>query len=939
TVLELSTDRPRPAAVSFRGFRQAVQVPPALIDGLKALARREDTTLFAALVAAYGVLLRCWSGQDDVLMGTPIADRNRPETEVLIGYFLNMLILRADLTGGPTFRQALGRARDMVQGAYAHQDLPFGKLLDELRLQRNLNRSPLFQVAFVYVKIPEVPSSPETAQPETSQLSLTGIPLDPGTTRVDMTLVFEELPQGATCFFEYSRDIFDPPSLARMAAHFERLLAQGVDHPERPVADLALLSEAERWAVLGEWNDTAAPGGSWVIGLFEEQVRQLPDAAALVFEDHALTYAELNRRSNRLAHDLRRLGVGPDRLVGLGMERSPDLVTGCLAVLKAGGAYLPLDPTYPRARLEKMLEDAGAAVVLTGEETLTGGGDANPGVEPAPEHLAYVLFTSGSTGRPKGVEIPHRALINFLRSARSTLGFAAGQRLLAVTSLSFDLSVLEIFLPLTAGGCVELLRRDDVVDGAWLAARIAESAPDVIQATPATWLMLVEAGWRGTGTQAISSAEALSRSLGEAVAARAGELWNFYGPTETTVWSTGQRVERGGTGPVPVGRPLGNTSIRTLDRDLRLTSVSVPGEVYIGGASVARGYRGRPDLTAERFVPDPLGPPGGRLYRTGDLARRRPDGALELLGRIDHQLKVRGYRIEPGEVEAVLSRHAAVRETVVLAREEQGGQWRLTACVVPQPEAVPPSAGELRSWLSRDLPDYMVPSSFVVLPAIPRLPNGKVDRQALLRSAPAGLPGTDAGRAAPRTPAEEVLAALWSSLLETADFGVHDNFFEAGGHSLLGMRLMTRVREVFGVELPLRALFEAPTLGGLAARIDAAQGQPGRGEVSPPGSLPRPAEIPLSFAQERLWFLDRLTPGAVAYNIRSPMRLRGPLAHVLLESCFAEVIRRHESLRTRFDERGGEPVQIVDPPCRWSMPEVDLTALPEALRRPEAERR
>ncbi|HSK79392.1 MAG TPA: amino acid adenylation domain-containing protein, partial [Thermoanaerobaculia bacterium] len=633
----------------------------------------------------------------------------------------------------------------------------------------------------------------------------------------------------------------------------------------------------------------------------------------------------------------------PESLVGVALDRSLDMDVTLLGVLKAGAAYVPLDPDYPRERLAYVLEDAAPQVLITqaslrdalpeapgttvlclDRDPIDGGLSGDPG--PVDDRqLAYVLYTSGSTGRPKGVGVPHRALVNFLASMRRTPGFSPGERMLAVTSLSFDIAALEIFLPLTVGGCVELASREEAADGALLAARLRESAATVLQATPATWRMLLDSGWAGDpDLRALCGGEALPRDLAASLSGCTRELWNLYGPTETTVWSAAARVRPEETGPVSIGRPIADTQIHLLDAQLRTVPLGVPGELWIGGAGLSRGYLGRPDLTAERFLPDPFAAePGGRLYRTGDLARHLPGGRMEVLGRIDHQVKIRGFRIELGEIEAVLATLPGVREAVVVARE-----GRLVAYVIGDA-----GAAELRRPLSERLPEPMVPAAFVTLPAFPLTPNGKVDRKAL--PAPEWESAGD-GYQAPRTPLEEILAGIWAEVLGLERVGAADHFFELGGHSLLAARVMSRLRGALGVEVPLRDLFAAPRLADFAARVEAARRS---GTVSPaPPLLPVPREgaLPLSFAQQRLWFIDQLEPGSPLYNMPGALRAEGPLNAAVLARCLGEIVRRHEALRTVFAATEGAPVQVIQPAQPFPLPVVDLSGLGEREREAQA---
>ncbi|HEX2189199.1 MAG TPA: amino acid adenylation domain-containing protein [Longimicrobiaceae bacterium] len=665
-----------------------------------------------------------------------------------------------------------------------------------------------------------------------------------------------------------------------------------------------------------------------------------PDAVALTFRGRSLTYGELDRRADAVARRLVELGAGPGDRVAVRMERGPDMVAALLGVLKAGAAYVPVDPAHPADRVRYVLEDSGAKLVI-----------GDDGVDPSPPGplsrrvagpsepgegalgAAYVIYTSGSTGRPKGVVVPHRAVVNFLDSMRARPGLTAGDTLLAVTTLSFDIAGLELFLPLTTGARVALADRETAADGALLRDALAASGATAMQATPATWRMLLEAGWEGApGLKALCGGEALPRELADRLLPRVGELWNLYGPTETTVWSTVQRVEPG-EGAVPIGRPIANTRVYLLDRALEPVPAGVAGEVLIGGEGVARGYLGRPGLTAERFVPDPFaGESGARAYRTGDLARRRPDGALEYLGRTDQQVKVRGFRVEPGEVEAALALHPEVAEAAVVAREDGSGHARLVAYLAGS--GVP--AG-LRDWLRERLPEHMVPSAFLALEALPRTPNGKTDRRALA-ALEVALSGSGEAHVPPRTPEEEIVARAWSAVLGVERVGATDGFFALGGHSLLAMQVVSRLRQALGVEVPLRAVFDAPRLDAFAERVRRIRS----GDASAPPPLrrvPRDGPLPLSFAQERLWFLEQLAPGGAAYVMAGALRLSGRLDAAALAWSLGEVVRRHEALRTTFRTVDGVPAQVVGGAEGWRPAAADLSALPEGEREAEARRR
>ncbi len=822
-LLELPTDRPRPALQGSGGGSVALDLPAGLEEAVAALSRREGASPFMVLLAAFQALLGRVSGQEDVPVGTPVAGRTRVETEPLIGLFMNTLVLRTDLSGDPGFRELVGRVRETALEAFAHQDVPFEKLVEELRPQRNLAHSPLFQVMLILQNAP-------TGVVPLGDLSLSRLPVESGTAKLDLTLALAE-GQGLRAQLEYRTDLFDCTTALRLLGHFEVLLRAAVADPGQRLSDLPLLTAPERQQLV-EWNDTRVgypEAEACLHRLIEAQVERSPDAVAVAFAGERLTYGELDRRANHLAWRLCELGVEPEVPVGIYLDRSLALPVALLAVWKAGGAYVPLDPAYPRERLAYMLEDSGAPVVLTEPGLLStmpesaaravcleaGERAGGPAVPTHPESLAYVLYTSGSTGRPKGVQIPHGALINFLESMRERPGLGAGDGLLAVTSLSFDIAGLELFLPLLVGAEVEIASRETAADGRRLLARLETAT--VLQATPSTWRLLLDSGWQGgLDLKALCGGEALPPALAAEISARAGSLWNMYGPTETTIWSAVHRVgPKAGDTVVPLGTPIANTRIHVVDPQLRPVPIGVPGELVIGGAGLARGYFRRPDLTAERFVPDPFGETGARLYRTGDLARWRANGELEFLGRLDHQVKVRGHRIELGEIEAVLARHASVRAALVLVREDAPGDPRLTAFVVgPEDNA----QDDLRAHLRDALPEYMVPAAFVILEALPLLPNGKVDRKALLRSAPAPMP-RGVPSALPRTAAEREIAGIWREVLNLPEVGVQDNFFDLGGHSLLLVRVQRRLRETLGRDLPLVDLFRFPTVASLAGYL------------------------------------------------------------------------------------------------------------------------
>jgi amino acid adenylation domain-containing protein len=998
-VLNLPSDRTRPAVQTFQGATYSFKLPPALSVALKTLSQQEGSTLFMTLLAAFKILLSRYAVSEDIVVGSPIANRNRAETEGLIGFFVNTLVLRTDLSGNPSFREFLRRVREVTLGAYDHQDLPFERLVEELASQRDLSYTPLFQVMFV------LQNAPMSAR-ELSGLTLSSLKHHRNTTKFDLTLYVEDIGEELIGTLEYSTDLFEASTIERMAGHLQTLLAGIIADPDRPIQELPLLSEGERQQLLEAWNDTEAeyPQDRCLHQLFEEQVERSPDAIAVVFEDQQLTYRELDQRADQLAHHLQNLGVKSEVLVGICVERSLEMIIGILGILKAGGAYVPLDPAYPKERLAFMLEDAQVSVLLTQQRLLEilpehraeiicldADGEAiqadncsliqnSPPQPPLvrgeykeellslgdtdgckgevkslnSSNLAYVIYTSGSTGKPKGVQISHRALVNFLCSMRLKPGLTKQDRLLCVTTLSFDIAGLELYLPLIVGARVVIASREVAADGRRLSELLTHSGATVMQATPATWRLLLAAGWQGDKTlKILCGGEALSRELANQLLTRCDSLWNLYGPTETTIWSTLYQV-KSGDGLVPIGRAIANTQAYILDHHLQPTPVGVPSELYIGGAGVARGYLNRPELTAERFISNPFSDqPEARLYKTGDLARHLPNGDIEYLGRIDHQVKIRGFRIELGEIETALAQYPGVEQAVVLAREDSPGLQRLVAYIVPREELtnpksnppIPPllrgeqnpKSNELREFLKKQLPDYMIPSAFVLLSALPLTPNGKVDRRAL----PAPDTTTLAGETvfvAPRTPVEEVLTNLWAEVLNLERVGIHDNFFELGGHSLLATQLISRIRDTFQVELPLRGLFESPTVAKLSDRIEATRPTQLEQQAPPLVTVSRSEEIPLSFAQARLWFLDRIAPGNSAYNISAAVRLTGVLNVPALQQSFNEIVRRHEALRTTFAMGNEQPIQVIAPSMALPLPIVDWRELPEAEQQAEIQR-
>ncbi|HEY3570219.1 MAG TPA: amino acid adenylation domain-containing protein, partial [Thermoanaerobaculia bacterium] len=830
-VLELPADRPRAAQRGFRGGTRRLELPPDLVAALERLARREGATPFMLLLAAFQAILARLTGEDTVAVGSPVANRRHVEVEGLIGFFVNTLVLDARCGDDPPFRELLARTREACLGAYAHQDLPFERLVEELHPQRDLARNPLFEVMLAL----EEPLAPRRA----GGLLLTPRRIDNGTAKFDLLLTVTRGPagEGWSAAAEHDASRFDPATVERLLEHWRTLLAGLVDRPADRLADLPLLTAPEREQILGRWSGAGvpAPAGGCLHELVAAQAERTPDRVAVAAAGGSLTYGELAARAGRLAHRLRLLGVGPEQRVGIFLRREPSLIVALLGVLGAGGAYVPLDPSYPRDRIGFMLADSGARVLVT-ETALAGpsnsfpgatvlvddeAGDAQSGTPPPagvePASLAYVIYTSGSTGRPKGVAISHGSAVALVRWALAAFPPEDLAGVLAATSVCFDLSVFEIFVPLSCGGRVVLAG-----NALELPALAAAGEVTLVNTVPSVIAELARDRALPAGVRTVNLAgEPLDRSLAEAIhGASPARLLNLYGPSEDTTYSTWAEVGRGAAGPPPIGRPLPGTQGWVVDRRGAPVPAGVPGELLLGGAGLARGYLGRPDLTAERFVPDPFGPPGSRLYRTGDLARWRSDGQLDFLGRIDRQIKLRGFRIELGEIEAALLAAPEVRAAAVVMRDDGGSAGRyLAAYVVPADTAAEELPRLLKARLRETLPEYMLPAAFVLLDALPLTPSGKVDRGALpapaARAAAGGSPGE-----APRSDVERKIAALWQELLGVESPGIDDDFFELGGHSLLASRLVARLGDVFGVEIPLQRPFEHPTLAGLALAVE-----------------------------------------------------------------------------------------------------------------------
>ena len=920
-LLKLPTDRPRPSVQSFRGRSEFLELNQDLTQKLKLLSQESGTTLFMTLLAAFTLLLSRYSGQEDIVVGSAIANRNRREIEPLIGFFVNILALRTNLQGNPTFLELLNRVKQVTLDAYDHQDLPFEKLVDELGKERSLSQHPLFQVAFSW-------QNEQEQKPETNGLTVTRFGWENTTTLFDLSLIFRETPQGLIGEWEYATDLFEAKTIQRMAGHFEVLLRLIVDCPNQSINTLPLMTEDERQQ-LQRWNQTQAayPLTQTFVDLFEAQVEKTPNNLALVFESQSLTYQQLNQHANQLAHYLiQNYQIQPDTLIGICVERSSEMIIGVLGILKAGGAYVPIDPNYPTERIEFMLEDSGISVLLTqsflqnqllgantkhpphviclDETTFAEQLTDNPSPQSRADNLAYLIYTSGSTGRPKGVMIEHQALVNLSFHCAKIFQVEPQSRLLQFASFSFDPSVAEIATSLVTGASLYLAPKETLLPSQILVDFLAEHKITHIFLPTSALSVLPQA--------TLPDLQCLTVG-GEACPAELVTQWgqqrrffNCYGPTEATVNATFALVQPNGKKP-PIGQPLPNIRIYILDAYNQLLPPGIPGELCIAGVSLARGYLNRPETTKGKFMDVELFGKTERIYKTGDLAKWLPDGNLEYIERIDNQVKLRGFRIELGEIESVLLQHSSVKEAAVILYEADHSP-RLVAYVKAAEKSVT-LGGQLKDYLKTRLPNYMVPSQIMVLDSLPLSPNGKLDRQCL----PAPDIATSTDWEMPVTPTEELLAILWQALLKVKSVGRRDNFFELGGHSLLATQLVTRIRNSFGVELPVRKVFEQSVLSELAIEIDKAASGRALPPITPQGSNDPKV---LSFAQSRLWFLAQLEGKGTSatYNMSNALQLDGNLDIEALRASFEYLLERHAILRTCFPALEGEPHVVVQNP-------------------------
>ncbi|MFN6560836.1 MAG: amino acid adenylation domain-containing protein [Nostoc sp. ChiSLP01] len=904
-LLQLPTDRPRPSVQTYQGKTQSLTLNTDLTQKLQTLSQESGTTLFMTLLAVFATLLYRYSGQSDILVGTPIANRNPSEIESLIGFFVNTLVLRTRFEDNPSFEKLLTQVRETTLKAYEHQDVPFEQVVEALQPQRSLSHSPVFQVMFVLQNAPKGELElPGCTWCELNQQSTTAM--------FDLTVSMTETDQGLVGKWEYNTDLFDGSTIERMAAHFQNLCSAIVENPVAAVGELPLLSEAERHQLLLSFNDTASvyPTNKCIHQLFESQVERTPQSVAVVFENHQLSYVELNQRANQLAHHLLSLGVEPEVLVGICVERSVEMVVGLLGILKAGGAYVPLDPNYPQERLSYMLADSGVEVLLTQRSLLESlpshtarvvcldsdwgaieqHQNDNLDVGVCSDNLAYTIYTSGSTGLPKGVQICHYSVVNFLNSMSYFPRLTQEDTFSAVTTICFDIAALEVYLPLIVGAKVIVVPREIATNGDLLFSELFKSKTTAMQATPATWQMLLAGGWSSDyPLKVFCGGEALPAQLAHQILETGSELWNLYGPTEATIWSTiyqvgaNKTVARNEDAASSIGRPISNTQIYILDSYLQPVPVGVAGELYIGGDGLAKGYLNRPELTQEKFIPNHLcNSKSERLYKTGDRARYSSDGNIEYLGRIDQQVKVRGFRIELGEIEAVLNTHPQIQQAVVIAKADIPGNKRLVAYVVPCQEL---TTNQLREFLIQKLPEYMVPNTFVTLDTLPLTPNGKIDRFA--------LPAPETVRddlsktfVAPQTPVEKILTEVWAQVLGIEQVGIHDNFFELGGDSITSIQIVARAKQM-GLELTPRQMFARQTIAKLAEVTTTTQ-----------NIHLATGEIPLTPTQQ--CFFQQNLPNPARCDRTILLEVQQAIAPKLLAQVVQQLLSQHDALRLRF---------------------------------------
>ncbi len=963
--LELPFDHPRPPVQSIWGAKYFLKIPKATNEGLRALGRTHGASLFMVLLAGWKALLHRYTGQEDIVVGAPIANRNRSEYENMIGFFVNSVLLRTDLSGDPEFLELLSRVREMVFGSFGHGDFPFERLVEVLQPARNMSRNPLYQTDMILQNAP-------TSAYRVTGMSFEPLPVETGTAQLDMTLDIWEESDGLGGWLEYDVDLFERTTVGRMVNHLVRLFEKVVENPGLRLSEIPLLTDAEQLQLLVDWNNTAAEYDLTTVysQLFEKQARERGHEVAVAYQNERITYDGLNRKANRLAHLLIAEGVGADTVVGLLAPRSTDFVIAMLAIFKAGGAYIPLDPAHPAQRHTQVLQQSAAPVVLCAKALTASlteaiqnlpsarppkilvledinyeqGSHENPGIRCTPDNLAYVLFTSGSTGVPKGVMIHHRGMINHLWANVEALEMTASDVMAQTASQCFDISVWQFLTSLVLGGRVHIFEDEITKNPPRLLREVDRHGITIFETVPSL-LHVALAETRGSDAPQLKALRWLLPT-GEAVSAQLCREWfkdypgiplmNAYGPSEcsddVTLFPIHQVGDEDGL-RVSIGTPVANLQVSILDRNWQLAPIGVPGELCVRGIGVGRGYLAQPDRTAAVFVPDPFSKdPGARMYRSGDRARHLPDGQLEFLGRMDFQVKVRGFRIEPGEIEAALRDHPAVQDTVVIVREDTPGDRRLVSYVTAR-QGLQCDATELQGHLKQRLPEYMVPAALVWLERLPLTPNGKVDRKAL---PPPENNLAEQKFVAARNPVEDVLCGIWSDILGNDKISVEANLFELGAHSLLVTQVVSRIRKAFSVEPPLRSFFEYPTVAGMARVIEKLKLNAEGLSAPPIVRIPRDGNYPLSFTQESMWFLDQTEQDLTAYNVPGAVHMDGTLSTIALEAAFNEVLRRHEIFRTTYQINDGHPVQVVHPPSRFKLPVVDLSGLRPEHRESEA---
>ncbi|HGY55853.1 MAG TPA: amino acid adenylation domain-containing protein [Caldithrix abyssi] len=965
-VLELPTDHPRPAVKSYRGGKRLRTVSGELLQKVRKISQEQSTTPFMTLLTAFYALLYRYSGQDDICVGTPIANRNRAETEGLIGFFVNTLVLRGDLSGEPSFLELLQRTKETALEAFTYQDLPFEMLVEELNPERSLSHTPLFQVMFVHQSAAE-------GNLKLPGLEVEGIPLEGDTAKFDLTLTASELPDALALNFEYDSDIFNADTVDRMLEHYQTLLEAALDAPQQPISRLEILGQEERRLLLEEWQprETHYTPDFCVHQIFEQQVEKFADRPALSFDGKNISYKELNERANKLAHYLLKKGVTPDTPVGIYLERSPEVIIAILGILKAGAAYMPMDPLYPVERVSFMIEDADTRLIVT-QDSLKNNLPAekctlicldtdrteielenshNPDVPVKPHHLIYIIYTSGSTGKPKGTLLSHYNVRRLFQATDHWFGFNENDVWSLFFSYAFDFSVWEIWGALLYGGRLVIVPQIVSQSPESFYKLITNEKVTVLNQTPSAFRQLMyaeeqvgNAPFKTHLRYIVFGGEALELNSLLPWFERHGDeqprLINMYGITEITVHATYRPITladvKANRGSV-IGEAIPDLPVYILDRHLQPAPIGVPGEICVGGAGLARGYLNRPELTASRFVANPFTTKTGeRLYRSGDLARYLINGDIEYIGRMDNQIKIRGFRVELDEIETLLEQHPGIRQALVTTAKDPRGDNIITAYLVSNDEPIPTSR-DLRDYLRQQLPEYMVPSAFVMLDKFPLTPNGKIDRRAL----PDPLENRmelEREYIAPRTPTEEMVAQIFSELLNVPQVGATDHFFELGGHSLLATQLLSRIRDSFKIELPLKILFENPTVEKLAAGIDSEALNKEGIDVQPIVPVPRDQALPLSFAQQRLWFLDQMEPGSPLYNIPNAIRMSGELNIEALEASLNKIIERHELLRTAIETVEGQPRLKISETIDFKIAIDDLSHLQGEEQKRESEK-